>query len=164
MKFEDLASAVFASQNESKGNTLANLFTTNVDSAHDIITICCANPRSSIKPHHVVKMLAQSYGLFPEEYESLMDEHEMPMLLASESPQDIESSLTLREGIEEMLHRAEAEMNMHQLAINNKKTTMKQKAQHMRDYKGLQGVCYSLRWVLGDRTMTRAIVLGRDNE
>jgi len=68
------------------------------------------------------------------------------------------------EGIEEMLHRAEAEMNMHQLAINNKKTTMKQKAQHMRDYKGLQGVCYSLRWVLGDRTMTRAIVLGRDNE
>ena len=65
-------------------------------------------------------------------------------------------------GIEEMLDEAEAEMNKHKLAINNKDTPMRNKAQHMRDYKGLQGVCYSLRWVLGDRTMTRSIVLGRE--
>jgi len=68
------------------------------------------------------------------------------------------------EEIEEFLENAEVEMNVHRFAINNKNTTMKEKAQHMRDYKGLQGVCYSLRWVLGDRTMTRAIVLGRDSE
>jgi len=68
------------------------------------------------------------------------------------------------EGIEVMLDEAEAEMNKHRLAINNKNTPMRDKAQHMRDYKGLQGVCYSLRWVLGDRLMTRAIVLGRDKE
>ena len=68
------------------------------------------------------------------------------------------------EGIEVMLDEAESEMNKHRLAINNKNTPMKDKAQHMRDYKGLQGVCYSLRWVLGDRLMTRAIVLGRDKE
>jgi len=65
-------------------------------------------------------------------------------------------------GIEEMLDEAEAEMNKHKLAINNNDTPMRNKAQHMRDYKGLQGVCYSLRWVLGDRTMTRSIVLGRE--
>ena len=64
-------------------------------------------------------------------------------------------------GIEEMLDEAEAEMNKHKLAINNKDTPMRNKAQHMRDYKGLQGVCYSLRWVLGDRGMSRSIVLGR---
>jgi len=68
------------------------------------------------------------------------------------------------EGIEVMLDEAEAEMNKHRLAINNKHTPMREKAQRMRDYKGLQGVCYSLRWVLGDKTMSRAIVLGRDKE
>ena len=66
--------------------------------------------------------------------------------------------------IEEFLENAEVEMNVHRFAINNKKTPMREKAQHMRGYKGLQGVCYSLRWVLGDKNMTRAIVLGRDKE
>jgi hypothetical protein len=37
---------------------------------------------------------------------------------------------------------------------------MKAKAQHMRDYKGLQGASYALRWVLGDRKMSKAKVLG----
>jgi len=100
MKFEDLASAVYASQTEPNGSALADLFSNNYDYAHDIVIICCANPRSSIKPHNVVKMLANSYGLFPEEYDELMEEHEMPTLLASESPQDVESSLTLREVVE----------------------------------------------------------------
>tara|TARA_R110000822_G_scaffold59325_2_gene148088 strand:+ start:1403 stop:1642 length:240 start_codon:yes stop_codon:yes gene_type:complete len=66
------------------------------------------------------------------------------------------------EGIEAMLDEAEAEMKKHKVAINDKDTPMREKAQHMRDYKGLQGVCYSLRWVLGDKVMTRAMVLGRN--
>ena len=110
MKFEELASVISAAQTEPKDvTTLADLFLRHVDSAHEIITICCATPRSAIKSHHVVRMLAESYGLFPEEYESLMDEHEMPVLLASESPQEVDESLTLRQVIEfkEMILRGE---------------------------------------------------------
>ena len=65
MKFEDLANAVYASQTESSTKALADLFSKNYDAAHDITAICC-RPLSSIKPHHVVRMLAQSYGLFPK--------------------------------------------------------------------------------------------------
>ena len=110
MRFEDLASAVHAAQTEPKNAShLTVLFKRHADSAHDIVTLCCASPRSSIKPHHVVKMLAQSYGLFPEEYESLMDEHEMPALLASESPREVNESISVREAIEfkEMILRGE---------------------------------------------------------
>ena len=110
MKFEDLASGVATAQTEPKNAShLTVLFKRYADSAHDIITICCASPRSSIKPHHVIKMLAQSYGLFPEEYDELMDEHEMPILLASESPQETEESITLRQAIEfkELILRGE---------------------------------------------------------
>jgi len=66
--------------------------------------------------------------------------------------------------IEQMLDDAEAEMNKLRMTILNKKIPMRMKEQPMRDFKGLQGVCYSLRWVLGDKKMTRAVVLGRDNE
>lgn len=66
--------------------------------------------------------------------------------------------------IEQMLEDAEAEMNKHKMTILNKNIPTRMKEQPMRDYKGLQGVCYSLRWVLGDKKMTRAIVLGRENE
>jgi len=110
MNFELLASIVSAAQNESKDDSiLSELFNENADSAFEIITICCANTRNAIKPHHVVRMLAQSYGLFPEEYEGLMDEQEMPLLLASESPQDVEEALTLRQTIElkDMILRGE---------------------------------------------------------
>lgn len=110
MKFEDLASVVATAQTEPKNAShLTVLFKRHADSAHDIITICCANPRSSVKPHHVIKMLAQSYGLFPEEYDELMEEHEMPLLLASESPQEVDESITLRQAIEfkEMILRGE---------------------------------------------------------
>lgn len=110
MRFEDLASAVHAAQTEPKNAShLTVLFKRHADSAHDIVTLCCASPRGSIKPHHVVKMLAQSYGLFPEEYESLMDEHEMPALLASESPREVNESISVREAIEfkEMILRGE---------------------------------------------------------
>lgn len=110
MKFEDLASVVSAAQTEPKNTShLTILFKRYADSAHDIITICCANPRTSVKAHHIIKMLAKSYGLFPEEYNELMDEHEMPMLLASESPQEVDNSLTLRQVIElkEMITQGE---------------------------------------------------------
>jgi len=101
MLFEDLASAVYAAQTEPKDKSiLAELFKTNAIDAHEIITICCASPRTSIKSHHVISMLAESYGLFPEEYRSLMDEEEMPALLASESPSDVEQSITLRQAVE----------------------------------------------------------------
>lgn len=113
MRFEDLANAVLSAQTEPNQHKqiLSELFLKNKDSAHDIITICCANPRTSIKPHHVVKMLAESYGLFPEEYESLMDEHEMPSLLASESPNETQSSISLREAIEIKEMIVKGEMN-----------------------------------------------------
>tara|TARA_R100000908_G_C3752446_1_gene146915 strand:+ start:906 stop:1145 length:240 start_codon:yes stop_codon:yes gene_type:complete len=66
------------------------------------------------------------------------------------------------EGIEQMLEQAEAEKNKHKMTILNKNIPTRMKEQPMRDYKGLQGVCNALRWVLGDKNMTRAEVLGRD--
>ena len=49
MKFEDLASVVATAQTEPKdASHLTVLFKRYADSAHDIITICCANPRTSI--------------------------------------------------------------------------------------------------------------------
>jgi hypothetical protein len=66
--------------------------------------------------------------------------------------------------IEEMLNQAEAEKNKHKLTILNKSIPTRMKEQPMRDYKGLQGVCNALRWVLGDKDMSRAEVLGRDEQ
>tara|TARA_R110000751_G_scaffold68072_1_gene138633 strand:+ start:404 stop:646 length:243 start_codon:yes stop_codon:yes gene_type:complete len=66
--------------------------------------------------------------------------------------------------IEEMLEYAEVEKNKHKVAISNKDTSMKRKAQHMRDYKGLQGVCYALRWTLGDKDIRSQVVLGRESQ
>ena len=64
--------------------------------------------------------------------------------------------------IEGMLDSAEKDMNIHKLGVNNKSISMKVRAKHMRDYKGLQGVTNGLRWVLGDKDMTETEVLGRD--
>jgi hypothetical protein len=106
---EGLANVVSAVQTEPNSDTLSELFKTNAEQAHDIITICCPSARSSIKPHHVVKILSNSYGLFPEEYSALMEEQEMPMLLASESAPEVNKSLSLREVIElkQMILRGE---------------------------------------------------------
>ena len=68
------------------------------------------------------------------------------------------------EQIEAMLDEAEAEMKKHKTTILNKNIPTRMKEQPMRDYKGLQGVVYGLRWVLGDRNMRRAVVLGREKE
>ena len=65
--------------------------------------------------------------------------------------------------IHTMLDEAEAEMNKHKLVINDNTVRMKVKAKHMRAYKGLQGVTNALRWVLGDKDMTAAQVLGRSD-
>ena len=62
----------------------------------------------------------------------------------------------------QMLEWATIERNIHKKAINGSDTSMRDKAQHMRDYKGLQGVTYALRWVLGDPTMSGEQVLGRE--
>jgi hypothetical protein len=64
------------------------------------------------------------------------------------------------EDIETMLNEAERKQNRHLMALRGKGLTKEQKVQHMRDFKGLQGVIYGLRWVLGDKKITRKKVLG----
>jgi len=64
--------------------------------------------------------------------------------------------------IYQLLELAESERDKHKRIIHDRNTSMKEKAKHMRDYKGLQGVCYSLRWVLGDPRISLDKLLGRD--
>ena len=51
--------------------------------------------------------------------------------------------------IEEMLNKAERKQNKHYVAMQ--KGNKKERVHHMRNYKALEGVVKSLRWVLGDR-------------
>ena len=62
--------------------------------------------------------------------------------------------------IEGMLNEAERKQNMHLTSLRNRDLTKKQLKRHMRNYKGLEGVVNSLRWVLGDLKMSRKKVLG----
>ena len=62
--------------------------------------------------------------------------------------------------IEEMLDQAETEQNKHYTLMQKGKK--KERVYHMRNYKALQGVVTSLRWVLGDIKITKKEVLGRD--
>ena len=62
--------------------------------------------------------------------------------------------------IQDLLHEAERKQNQRLLALQNTRLTKKQKVQHMRDFKGLQGVIHALRWTLGDLHMPRKKVLG----
>ena len=64
------------------------------------------------------------------------------------------------EDIEEMLFQAEQEQNRHYMLMQSGKR--KHRVYHMRNYKALQGVVTSLRWVLGDLKITNKEVLGRD--
>mgnify|MGYP003643546167 FL=1 len=59
-----------------------------------------------------------------------------------------------------LLHEAERTQNQHLFALQDTRLTKKQKVQHMRDFKGLQGVIHALRWTLGDNKMPRKKVLG----
>ena len=67
------------------------------------------------------------------------------------------------EEIYNLLHEAERKQNKHLLALQDTRLTKKQKFQHMRNYKGLQGVINALRWTLGDLHMSRSKVLGKNN-
>jgi len=55
--------------------------------------------------------------------------------------------------IHDMLDRAERKQNRHFTAMQSKSTTKAQRIKHMRNYKALEGVIKSLRWVLGDRNI-----------
>ena len=63
--------------------------------------------------------------------------------------------------IEEMLDKAEREQNKHYMMMQRTKVK-KERIFHMRNYKALQGVINSLRWVLGDIHIDADEVLGRD--
>jgi len=67
------------------------------------------------------------------------------------------------EEIYNLLHEAERKQNKHLLALQNPRLTKKQKMQHMRNFKGLEGVINALRWTLGDLHMSRSKVLGKNN-
>lgn len=51
--------------------------------------------------------------------------------------------------IEDMLDRAERKQNLHYSKMQ-KTRNKKKRIEHMRNYKALEGVVKSLRWVLGD--------------
>jgi hypothetical protein len=64
--------------------------------------------------------------------------------------------------IENLLDEAEAEQNRRWIAFTKCPKPLRQ--QHWNNYKGLQGVINSLRWVLGDLKMSKNKVLGRDKK
>tara|TARA_R100000152_G_C6753539_1_gene177300 strand:+ start:316 stop:552 length:237 start_codon:yes stop_codon:yes gene_type:complete len=62
------------------------------------------------------------------------------------------------EQIEEMLYRLEQRQNRHYMMMQ--KCKKQDRMYHMRQYKGLEGAINMARWVLGDRRMTDAKVIG----
>ena len=102
--FEQLASVVAAVQtadNKKEMHSIIGvLLRVNKEQVEDIIALCCATPRDAVKDNHIIKLISESYGLFPEEYESLGHERELPLILADESPSEVERSLSLREARE----------------------------------------------------------------
>ena len=64
--------------------------------------------------------------------------------------------------IETLLEQVEQELARRKEASFDRDLSTKERAHHMRNYKGLQGATYALRWVLGDREITKHMVLGDD--
>ena len=64
--------------------------------------------------------------------------------------------------IEALLERVERERERRKEASFDRDLSTKERAHHMRIYKGLQGATYALPWVLGDREVTKRMVLGDD--
>ena len=64
--------------------------------------------------------------------------------------------------IETLLEQVERELTRRKEASFDRDLSTKERAHHMRNYKGLQGAAYALRWVLGDREVTKRMVLGDD--
>jgi hypothetical protein len=63
------------------------------------------------------------------------------------------------EEIHQLLDEAESDMHSHKSLSYLKGISTKERMQHMRDYKALQGVCNALRWVLGHKGTTKMKVL-----
>lgn len=59
------------------------------------------------------------------------------------------------EEIEDMLERAERLQHAHYTKIQT--SSKKERVKHMRNYKALEGVVKSLRWVLGDRRINHPL-------
>jgi len=101
---EHLASVVASIQTtkseKERRSLIGVLLRVNKSQVEDIVALCCATPRDAAKDHHIIKLISNSYGLFPEEYESLGDEKELPLILADESPDEVDRSLSLREARE----------------------------------------------------------------
>jgi hypothetical protein len=57
------------------------------------------------------------------------------------------------EQIEDMLDKAERKQNRHFIEMQKKGIKKKDRITHMRNYKALEGVIKSLRWVLGDKNI-----------
>ena len=66
------------------------------------------------------------------------------------------------EQIHELLDEAEREQNKRWTAFQ--KCPKPLRMQHWNNYKGLQGVINTLRWVLGDLKMSKNKVLGREKK
>jgi hypothetical protein len=64
--------------------------------------------------------------------------------------------------IETLLEQVERELARRKEASFDRDLSTKERAHHMRNYKGLQGATFALRWVLGDRDITKHMVLGDD--
>ena len=64
--------------------------------------------------------------------------------------------------IETLLEQVERELARRKEASFDRDLSTKERAHHMRNYKGLQGATFALRWVLGDREITKHMVLGDD--
>tara|TARA_R100001163_G_C5017216_1_gene161154 strand:- start:547 stop:813 length:267 start_codon:yes stop_codon:yes gene_type:complete len=62
--------------------------------------------------------------------------------------------------IQNLLDEAEREQNKRWLAFQKCPKPLRQ--HHWNNYKGLEGVINTLRWVLGDLKMSKNKVLGRD--
>ena len=64
--------------------------------------------------------------------------------------------------IENLLDEAEKEQNKRWMSFRQCPPPLRQ--HHWNNYKGLEGVINTLKWVLGDLNMTKDIVLGRDKQ
>ena len=64
--------------------------------------------------------------------------------------------------IEQMLYDAEKQQNFVWMRAGRAKRS--ERMYWLRQYKGLEGVINALRWVLGDKDMTRNKVLGKEGK
>ena len=64
---------------------------------------------------------------------------------------------TTWEEIENMLDKAERKQNQHFMEMQRKGIPKRVRISHMRNYKALEGVIKSLRWVLGDKNVSHPL-------